>query len=152
MRIAILLTALGCAVVGGVFFAFSTFVMPALDRVPDATATATMNAINDRAETGLFITAFMVTLLACLALGVWAVMHWSDRRAPLVLAGAALYAVGNFVVTMAFNVPRNDKLADAGVAYWHTYVSEWNPFNHVRTITGVAAAAVLLLAALRDDA
>ena len=43
---ATLASALGCGLVAGVFFAFSTFVMPALKRLPPAHGIAVMQSIN----------------------------------------------------------------------------------------------------------
>jgi uncharacterized membrane protein len=151
MKTAIVVTAVACGVMGGVFFAFSSFVFPALERVPDATGVAAMNSINDRAETPVFLTVFLGTALACAALAVWSLLNWSDRRAPLVLAGSAVYVVGNFIVTMAANVPKNNRLMDHP-EYWHDYTTSWAAWNHVRTVTGIVAAALLVAAALRDDA
>ena len=53
-----LLAALGCAMMAGVFFAFSAFVMKALARLPAQQGIGAMQAINVAAVTF----AFMVTL------------------------------------------------------------------------------------------
>jgi uncharacterized membrane protein len=50
---ATLATALGCGLVAGVFFAFSSFVMPALKRLPPAQGIAAMQSINKLAVTPL---------------------------------------------------------------------------------------------------
>lgn len=74
-------------------------------------------------------------------------MAWSEQDALWLLAGAFLYLVGTFGVTMAFNVPRNDALAgldpgDAEAATaWTRYVREWTVWNHVRTVAALAASA-----------
>ena len=58
----------------------------------------------------------------------------------------------NIVVTMAFNVPLNNKLAATGAksaegaSVWQTYLSNWTAWNHVRTIAALAACASFLLA------
>ena len=44
--VATLATTLGCGLNAGVFFAFSTFVMPALKRLPAAQGIAAMQSIN----------------------------------------------------------------------------------------------------------
>jgi len=55
-------------------------------------------------------------------------------------------------VTMTCNVPRNDALArinasDAeSVDAWRKYVVEWTRWNHVRTITALAASAAFTVA------
>ena len=53
---------------------------------------------------------------------------------------------------MAFNVPRNNVLAaldsekPESVAAWKDYLSTWTAWNHVRTISTLAAAAALTIA------
>ena len=149
-----LATALGCGLSAGVFFAFSSFVMPALDRLAPAQSIRAMNSINRLAVTPVFMAALFGTAVACAGLGVWAVASWGERPATLVLAGCALVLDGAIVVTMAANVPLNDALmtvdpdaADAPTR-WSSYFSDWMPWNHARAATAIAASG-LLIAALR---
>jgi uncharacterized membrane protein len=147
-----LATALGCGLNAGVFFAFSTFVMPALKRLPPAQGIAAMQSINKLAVTPAFMAALFGTAVACLGLVAWAAFSWGERPAVLVIAGCALYLVGTIGVTIACNVPLNDELATllpqgAGVAgRWDEYVTKWTAWNHVRTVAALAAAAVLTTA------
>lgn len=69
------------------------------------------------------------------------------------IAGAVLYLTGNVVVTIACNVPLNDRLAalkssegPEAAALWNEYLRRWTAWNHVRTATGLAAAATLTAA------
>ena len=149
-----LATALGCGLSAGVFFAFSSFVMPALDRLAPAQSIRAMNSINKLAVTPVFMAALFGTALACAGLGVWAVASWGERPAALVLAGCALFLLGAIVVTIAANVPLNDALmtvdpdgADAATR-WSSYLSDWMAWNHARAATAIAASG-LLIAALR---
>jgi uncharacterized membrane protein len=71
---ATLVTALGCGLVAGVFFAFSSFVMAALKRLPAAEGIAAMQSINILAVTPIFMTALFGTAVACLGLAAWAVI------------------------------------------------------------------------------
>src|ERR1700736_5255089 len=65
VRPATLAAAAGATVVGGVLFAFSTFVMPALRSLPDEQGMAAMQAINKFAPTPVFMCAlFGPSLLA----------------------------------------------------------------------------------------
>ena len=73
-------TALGCGLSAGVFFAFSSFVMPALDRLAPAQSIRAMNSINKLAVTPVFMTALFGTALACAVLGVWAVARGASAR------------------------------------------------------------------------
>jgi uncharacterized membrane protein len=147
-------TALGCGLSAGVFFAFSSFVMPALDRLAPAQSIRAMNSVNKLAVTPVFMTALFGTALACAVLGVWAVTSWGERPAAFALAGCALFLAGAIVVTIAANVPLNDALmkvdpeATDAATRWSTYLSDWTPWNHVRAVTAIAASG-LLIAALR---
>ena len=75
---ATLVTALGCGLIAGVFFAFSTFVMPALKRLKPEEGIAAMQSINILAVTPVFMAVLFGTAAACLGLVVWAVISWSE--------------------------------------------------------------------------
>jgi uncharacterized membrane protein len=147
-------TALGCGLSAGVFFAFSSFVMPALDRLAPAQSIRAMNSINKLALTPVFMTALIGTAVACGVLVVWALVSWGERPAVLVLAGSALYLVGAIGVTRAANVPLNDALmtvdpdAAGAAGRWSGYLAHWTAWNHARVVTTLAASG-LLIAALR---
>jgi uncharacterized membrane protein len=145
---------LGAGAVGGVFFAFSSFVMPALERLTAADGIKAMQSINVTAERPAFMVAFMGTTLVAAYLGVRGVLDWGDRRATLLVAGSALYLIGAFGLTVAHNVPLNNQLADVqphaanAAAQWQDYLSGWNWANHVRGAAALGAAAAYLGAAL----
>lgn len=141
-------TTLGCGLVAGIFFAFSNFVMPALNRQPPSSAIATMQAINVVVLNRGFLTAFAGTALACLLLIVVSALRWEETAAKLAIAGALAYLIGTFGVTMRSNVPLNDSLA-AGCE-WHAYYGPWMLWNHVRTAAAFVAAALVTVAILID--
>jgi uncharacterized membrane protein len=146
--------AIGSGIVGGVFFAFSNFVMPALARLPAAGGIAAMNSINITVITPMFMTALFGTGLICLVLAAGAIIGWSQPGSSWLLAGALIYLVGNPIVTMVFNVPLNNALAAVdpasadGAAMWTGYLRDWVMWNHVRTITAIAAMACFIFALL----
>jgi uncharacterized membrane protein len=148
------LTALGCGVVAGVFFAFSTFVMKALRRLRPAQGVAAMQAINVAAIPSAFFLTGLGTALGCIALAGWALVEWHEPFAPHLLAGSALYLGGAIVVTTAFNLPRNNSLATVdpegaeAADRWGRYLAEWTFWNHVRAAAALAASAVLIGALL----
>lgn len=150
-----LAAALAAGVVAGVFFAFSTFVMPALVRLPPAQGVAAMQAINVAAINRWFLGVLLGCAVACLGLIVAALLAWPEPGAGLRMLGAAAYLLGTLGVTIACNVPRNDALAplaaDSGeaLALWPVYLREWTAWNHVRTFASLAAAAALVLGLLR---
>ena len=152
------LAALGSAVVGGVMYAFSTFVMSGLDRATPGQAVAAMNGINVTAVRAPFMIPFMGTALLSAVLVVVAVVRWGRPGQPvswLLVAGGLLYLVGSFVLTVAYNVPRNDALAlvdpsgPTAAQEWATYYREWTNANHVRAVTSLAAAAAFVTALVR---
>ncbi len=106
-----LLAALGCRMMAGVFFAFSAFVMKALARLPAEQGIAAMQSINILAVTPVFMAALFGTAAACLGLVGWATISWGEGPAAPVLAGCAFYLVGTVGVTIARNVPLNERLA-----------------------------------------
>jgi uncharacterized membrane protein len=77
------------------------------------------------------------------------VTSWGEGPSALVIAGGALYLLGTIGVTIAFNVPLNNRLAGLhpqgadAADYWAKYVTTWTAWNHVRTIAALAAAALL---------
>ena len=147
-----LLSALGSGLMAGFFFAFSTTVMGALGRQPVASGIATMQSINIVVINPWFLGMFLGTAGACVVLAIAALLKWHEPGAALLLAGALLYVVGTFLVTMMFNVPLNDALAavaphsPAGAELWARYLRTWTAWNHVRTIAPLAAAALLTIA------
>jgi uncharacterized membrane protein len=147
-----LISALGCGLVAGVFFAFSAFVMKALARLPAAQGIAAMQAINVAAVTPAFMGTLFGTAALCAALMVVALSSWGEAGAAWLLVGGLLYLVGAIAVTMAFNVPRNNALAAIapesaeGANLWARYVVEWTACNHLRAAACLAAAASLTVA------
>lgn len=144
--------AIGSALVAGMFYAFSTFIMNALRRLPSAGGIAAMQQINITVINPWFMSAFFGTAVLCLVLGGAAILNWQGTTSVLMLSGSALYLVGTIGVTAVFNVPRNDVLAVVEIANteadntWTQYVGEWTLWNHVRTAAAVAATVVMLIA------
>lgn len=147
-----LISALGCGLVGGVFFAFSAFVMKALERLPPAQGIAAMQSINVAVINPLFMTAFFGTAAACVTLVIISLLDWDRPGAALNFVGSLLYLFGTILVTIVFNVPRNEALAGvdpasaAGARIWAGYLTRWTILNHVRTAAALAAAASLTIA------
>jgi uncharacterized membrane protein len=142
-----LLVCLGAGLIGGVFFAFSTFIMKALAERPANQGTAAMQRINVTVLNPLFLGVFIGTAILA-GIGFFAgFFPWGTARSVLLLLAGLSYVVGCFGVTMAFNVPRNEHLArlDAespeAAAYWPVYVREWLLWNHVRTAASLVSAA-----------
>lgn len=147
-----LLSALGCGLIGGVFFAFSTFVMRALASLSPPQGMAAMKSINIAVLNPMFLGLFLGTAIGCMILVVSTLLMWQKPGAACVLVGSTLYLLGTFVVTMVCNVPRNNALATVDPAsaesarLWAEYVAGWTIWNHVRTVAAIAAAILLMIA------
>jgi uncharacterized membrane protein len=152
----VIATAVGCGIVGGVFFAFSSFVMPALNRLRADQSVNAMQQINVTAVTPVFMLAFTGTAILCVVAAVVAVLNWGEAGAGLVFAGSLVYVVGTFVLTIGYHVPRNDALAkvDSGgpdaAGAWATYSAQWTAMNHLRALAAVAATICFAVALLQQ--
>ena len=137
--------ALGAGTVGGIFFAFSSFVMPALVRLPAREGLAAMQSINVAVLRPSFLGTFLGQALLSLAAVGLAVLQRGEAGALLLGLGGALYLIGTFLVTGARNVPLNNVLAAVepeapGAAdTWTDYAQRWTRWNHVRTAAALLA-------------
>src|SRR5688500_1763595 len=98
-------TAIACAAMGGVFFAFSSFVMQGLKALPPAHGITAMQSINVTAVTPIFMTALFGTAAACVAVLVSAVIEWHDTASGYLIASSLSYLVGAIRGPTAFNAP-----------------------------------------------
>jgi uncharacterized membrane protein len=138
----------------GVFFAFSTFVMPALHKLRAPDAIRAMQEINRAAPNGPFMLVLFGPLIA-LAWLLIALLRRSSSATGYVVVGTACFVAG-LLVLAAYHVPHNDALdkVDASgpgaVETWRDYYGGWAAWNHVRTLAFTAATALFALA-LRTD-
>jgi uncharacterized membrane protein len=144
--------ALGAGAIGGVFFAFSSFVMGALARLPAPHGIAAMQSINVVVINPLFLGVLFGTGALGIGLIAAALLRWQVPGAAHLLAGGVVYFVGCILVTMLGNVPRNNALAAwdpnaaEAAALWGDFVSAWTAWNHVRTVASLVASGLFILA------
>jgi uncharacterized membrane protein len=147
---------IGSALVGGVFFAFSSFVMKALARLPSSEGIAAMQSINVVVINASFLGAFLGTAFLSLGVVVLVFVGRSHPSAMLFLGGAIAYFAGTFLVTMFGNVPLNDELArvsatdGAAFEFWEHYVNRWTMWNHVRTAAAMLAMLLYILGLMQN--
>ncbi|RKN38516.1 anthrone oxygenase family protein [Streptomyces hoynatensis] len=142
-------TLLTSAAMTGVFFSFSTSVMPGLDALEPGGSVRAMQSMNEKILNPLFLTAFTAAPLAAVAAGVLLLLLGHGAAGLLFLAAAAVYLLGVLLPTAAVNVPMNEALAalappDA-VGAWAGYRGRWTRWNSLRAACG---AATVLLAGL----
>jgi uncharacterized membrane protein len=144
--------ALGSGLVAGVFFAFSSFVMPALGRIHPDQGIAAMQSMIVTAVTPGFMLALFGTAVIALVLGIGAISRWGQTGPMLILAASVLYLIGCIGVTMGGNVPLNDALAAVqvgsadGATVWARYLLDWTFWNHVRTAASTGTCALYIAA------
>lgn len=147
---ALLIAALASAMVAGVFWAFSTFVMASLAAVPGPEGLRLMREVNVQVMRSSFLAVFLATAPLCVAIAAWAIAVFGAPGTGAALGGAAAYLGGCFGVTMLGNVPLNNRLAratpDTAEAVWRDYRLRWTRWNHVRTAASLIAAALFTLA------
>ncbi len=150
------LLCIGAGIVGGVFFAFSSFVMKALAGLSPVHGIAAMQRINVVVLNPMFLGVFVGTAVLAGVSLVVSFFFFSGTRSILLFVAGVLYLVGSFGVTVACNVPRNERLARLdsdsleATSYWPAYMRGWGVWNHVRSVASVLAAccsaAALVLA------
>lgn len=156
VRTLTMISAVGAATAAGTFFTFSTFTIDGLRRLAPTQGAASMQSINRAAPTPLFMLLLFGTGLSCLVLAIGSATNLEAAHSRYQLVGCALYLLGVVLLTIAYHVPRNERLdafdpdSAEGVAYWRTYLRQWVPMNHIRTITPIITATLLIISLQMD--
>ena len=152
------LAIMGSGLTAGIFYAFSTFVMAALARIPPEQGIAAMNSINVTVINPWFFAVFLGTPIVCAILFIMALPKWSEPGAAIIVVASLIYVVGSLVVTMAFNVPLNNKLAaittasGEGGVLWARYLSDWTFWNSVRAAAPLVAMVLFIWSLIQRSA
>lgn len=147
-----LLLALGSGLIAGTFFAFSSFVMGALGKLPPAQGIAAMQSINIVVVNPLFLGVFAGTAVAALLLAGLVLILGPVPVMGYLLTGSVLYVIGCFGVTAFRNVPLNNALAPLApesaeaASLWTRYLKDWVMWNHVRTLAALLASGAFIVA------
>lgn len=145
---------LAYAFVGGVFLAFSDFIMRSLANTGGVGGVEAMQVINREVFRWVFMALFLGLVPVSLVIVGINIFSPSSPAATLTALAGMVYLFGCFGVTIVFNVPMNEALAKMNLSesetqnYWNqTYVPRWTFWNTVR-MTACAVSAALLLFAL----
>ena len=147
---------LGSALVGGIFFAFSSFIMKALARMPSEEGIGAMQSINVVVLNPSFLGVYIGTAVVSLAAGGLALAGWGRPFAAFFLGGAVFYLAGTFLVTALGSIPLNDQLAAVSATdpaardVWERYLGRWTMWNHVRTAAAMVAALLYTLGLMQN--
>lgn len=145
---------LAYGLLGGVFLAFSDFIMRSLSRVTGQGGVEAMQVINREVFRITFMLLFMGMAPVSALLILYGLGWGTGTGALLIAAAGAVYLLGGFGVTVAGNVPLNEALARMDPAdrsaqhFWHqTYLPRWTRWNTLRSIA-CALAALLAMTGL----
>jgi uncharacterized membrane protein len=138
--------------VGGVFLAFSDFIMRALSKTGGSGGVEAMQIINREVFRWVFMTLFLGMGAVSLVIVWYGATNLAHPSGAVIVLAALAYLIGCFGVTVAFNVPMNEALAGMDLtrastrAYWtEIYLPRWTFWNTVRTLACWAAAVLLLV-------
>ena len=119
----------GAAIITGLLFAFSNFMMRALAELQPEHGMLAMQQINEKIINPLFLCFFLGTPLLCLMIGIYSLLQMTHLHHLLLLAGSLAYLIGPFGITVRCNVPLNNKLAAVqateGADIWASYQVTW---------------------------
>lgn len=124
----------------GIYFIFSNTVMTSLRR-HDCGANI-MVEINDVILNPIFLFCFVVSGVGSVYLAV--------LGNGLTVYSSLIFFIGTTLVTVIKNVPLNDKLKGssnsvARATVWQEYLQDWVFWNHVRTVSAVLSALLILI-------
>ncbi len=129
---------------GGAYFAFSTFVMRALQRLPVETKVVAFQYMSIYAQNVWFAIALFGTGVASIALGIYALRNHGNGY----LTWAALLYLVSLAITFGGNVPLNNMLASvipgssSAAEAWSRLWGPWMALNHARTILALASSGL----------
>ncbi len=145
------------SLLAGLFFGYAVSVNNGLGRLKDSEYVAAMQSINIVIQNPLFFLSFFgpVILLPLVTFLLW---DTSDLPQNMLLFAASLfYIVGSFGVTVAGNVPLNEKLAKFDLSHASSkeitearrrFEKPWNRLHTVRTIAAIVATTLIFMACL----
>jgi uncharacterized membrane protein len=141
----------------GLLYTFNVAIVPALRSIKGTQHIAALQAINKKIKNPIFFLSFFgPTILLPLA----AYLHWGTAEFPLLVAAAALHIIGGNGVTIAGNIPLNDKLdrvdsnqlseaeADQIRKEFQGAGTPWMRYHNVRTLAVTAATALVFIVCL----
>ena len=148
-----LFLALWSAVIGGVFSAFSEFIMAGLLRAEPASGIEAMQHINRTVLKTQFVAGIILIAPFSIGFALYALAVFEGNARFILSLIPIVYVPSVLVMTIAGNVPMNNRLegldhssADAA-AYWVKYGRVWTRLNHVRSIGSILTAGLYILAA-----
>ena len=151
---ACLFLALWSAVLGGVFSAFSEFVMSGLLRAAPAGGIESMQHINRTVLRSQFVVGILSIAPLSLLFAFYSAAVFDGAALVALILAPGIYLPAVFLMTMFGNVPMNNRLGrldhrtGEAEAYWVRYGRNWTRLNHIRTFASIFTAGLYIFAAI----
>jgi uncharacterized membrane protein len=141
----------------GLLYDFSVDIVPALRSIKGPAHISMMQAINEKIENPLFFLSFFGPIVL---LPLATVLHLGKPQFGWMLAASVIQIFGSEGVTMAGNIPLNNKLAkiDAGKLpeaeadkirrEFQGPGTPWMRFHTIRTLAAIAATTIVFIVCL----
>ena len=149
-----LLLALWSAVIGGVFSAFSEFIMSGLLRTTPAGGIEAMQHINRTVIKTQFVAGILLIAPLSVFFAIYSLTAYDGAARCALTLAPVVFLPSVFLMTVFGNVPMNNRLAqldhtsaEAG-AYWVAYGRNWTRLNHVRALGSILTAVIYVIAAI----
>ena len=149
-----LFLALWSAVIGGVFSAFSEFIMSGLLRTTPASGIEAMQHINRTVIKTQFVAGILSIALFSVLFALYSLTVFEGAALATLILAPIVYLPTVFFMTIFGNVPMNKKLerfdhsAAEAKTYWIKYGRDWTRLNHVRSLGSILTAGLYIIAAI----
>lgn len=151
----LIITTVFVTLLAGIFLAYAISVNGALHKLADREYIRAMQQVNIVIQNGLFFLIFMGPVLL-LPITTYLLHDYKEPVVFYLLIGAsAIYIIGSFILTVAGNVPYNERLANIHTERLgeielskarNAYETPWNTMHAIRTVASVVAGAMLVVA------
>ena len=137
--------------IGGVYFAFSFFVMHSLKKINHLEAIRIMNSINSVILKSPFMLLFFFSLFIAVTLFLKNLILFKIIYNQFL--SSLIFLGGMFLCTAIKNVPLNKKLASFNFndpscdpeIDWDYYYKNWIKWNHIRTVSCFVSTVLLVI-------
>jgi len=149
-----LFLALWSAVIGGVFSAFSEFIMAGLLKTAPSGGIEAMQHINRTVIKTQFVAGILSIALFSVLIALYSLTVFEGAALAALILAPIVYLPTVFFMTMLGNVPMNNKLdrldytSAEAETYWIEYGRNWTRLNHVRSCGSVLTAGLYVFAAI----
>ncbi len=149
-----LFLALWSAVIGGVFSAFSEFIMSGLLRTAPAGGIEAMQHINRTVIKTQFVAGILLIAPFSVLFALYSLTVFEGMALATLVLAPLIYLPTVFLMTVFGNVPMNNKLerldhtSTEAEAYWMQYGRDWTRLNHVRSLGSILTAGLYIFAAI----